>query len=236
MAKKNIFNAQFGGGVEISIPEFGGGMFDDHELEQDNRYIKLKPYEYVPDNLVMYEHAENLAKCFELTKGCRYHAILSGNFILGDLIEAIIVQNNCFCKRLTISTLSYSEENIQSLSNLINGGFIGELNLIVSDYFFSHERNGLIRAAFKALDRNDIFNLAVAGSHTKTCLIESKGGKKLVMHGSANLRSSRNIEQISIEENEDLYDGYWEYQRRIIEKYKIDKKAARGGKLWDLII
>lgn len=217
-------------GVDFSKP-----IFQDDELEQTNKYLETTPYPYISANMVLYENAEYLAKCFELRDNCRYDTLLSGNFIFGDLIEAIVVKHNCFCENLTISTLSYSEENIQSLRNLINGGFIGKLNIIVSDYFFSHERNNLIRKAYKMLDVNNCFNLVVAGVHTKIVLIESKGGKKIVMHGSANLRSSRNIEQCCIEENKELYDGYWGVFEKIVEKYKIDGKAARGGKLWDLI-
>ena len=59
--------------------------------------------------------------------------------------------------------------------------------------------------------------------------------KKWVIHGSANLRSSGNIEQFMIEENEDLYDFNIEYQRRIIDTYATIKKEVGGVKLWQAV-
>jgi hypothetical protein len=38
------------------------------------------------------------------------------------------------------------------------------------------------------------------------CIFETYCGMKIVIHGSANLRSSDNIEQIDIEENEELFN------------------------------
>lgn len=216
--------------------DFKSSIFEIRDLEETSKYIEITKYPYLDEGLVCYENAKLLADNFNLRDNCRYDVLCSGNFIFGDLIEAIIVNNNCYCNNLTISTLSFSYENIQSLGNLMRGGFLKKLNLIVSDYFFSHERNNLIKEAFKVLDLGNKFDLVVAGVHTKIVLIESKGGKKIVMHGSANLRSSRNIEQVCIEENKTLYNAYWDgIFDKIVEKYKVDKIAARGGKLWDII-
>ena len=91
---------------------------------------------------------------------------------------------------MTISTLSLSQDNIDSLANLLDWGYIDELNLIVSAYWFSHERWSLVPYCYERLDKEDKFQLAVAGIHTKTCQFETLGGKRIVIHGSANLRSS----------------------------------------------
>lgn len=112
------------------------------------------------------------------------------------------------------------------------------INLIISDYFYAHERGSLIPYIYDNLDKEDRFQLASASSHTKITMFETLGGKKIVMHGSANLRSSSNIEQFTIEENPGLYDFHFEYHKRIIEKYlTINKdikrnKSLRGEKLW----
>ncbi len=88
---------------------------------------------------------------------------------------------------------------------------------------------------YEALDRKDRFQLAVAGIHTKTVQIETLGGRKIIIHGSANLRSSGNIEQITIEENEDLYDFYEGVFDNVLENYKTINKALRGKKLWKVM-
>lgn len=146
------------------------------------------------------------------------------------------MEKNYHVKEMTISTLSLSENNVDSLGNLMYGQYIDKLNVIVSDYFFSHERDNLVKYMYEELDKDDKeFQLAAAGTHCKITLIETHCGNKFVFHGSANLRSSANIEQVCFEENKTLFDFHNEYNQRIIEKYKTINKSIRVGKLWKLI-
>jgi len=64
---------------------------------------------------------------------------------------------------------------------------------------------------------------------------EMNGGRKYVIHGSANLRSSDNIEQFMIEENSELYDFNYIFHKKIIDNFATVKKSLRGGKLFNLI-
>lgn len=226
--------------IEIDIPEIDLDL-NLGTVKFDNRYQKAKVIQSLPDGMIKYSNAKKLASKIDLDKNDRYNCIVAGNFIFGDFIEAFIVENNIKCLNVTISTLSLDQNNVDSLHNLIEGEFIEELNLVVSDYFYSHERGQLIPYIYRELDIDDKFQLAVAGSHTKICLIKSLGGKHIVIHGSANLRSSSNIEQFTIEENKELYDFYLEYHEAIIEEYKtINKnqkkhKSLRGKKLWEKV-
>ena len=56
-----------------------------------------------------------------------------------------------------------------------------------------------------------------------------------MIHGSANLRSSANIEQFTIEDNPELFDFYEELQDNILDHYKTINKPIRVSKLWNLI-
>lgn len=225
---------------KINIPKIGIDLdLDLHKF--NNRYQKSKQINELPKCMIKYSNALKLAKKVELKEGSRYNCIVAGNFVFGDFIEAFVVNNNAKCINMTISTLSLDQNNVDSLRNLITGGFVEELNLIVSDYFYSHERGSLIPYIYKELDIEDRFQLAVAGSHTKIAMFETSGGKKIVIHGSANLRSSSNIEQFIIEENKELYDFWLEYHNLIIKEYKtINKntkrnKSLRGNKLWQAV-
>lgn len=197
-----------------------------------NRYIKPPRQKPTP---VKYEYAAQLAKSLKIEKDCSYFALVSGNFILGDIFEAIAVNQQIQFKRLDISTLSLSHDNVDSLRNLQMHNYAKEINLIVSDYFFAHERNDIIKYIYQELDRDDSFQLAVAGIHTKITTFETHTGLKIVIHGSGNLRSSRNVEQISIQENAELYEFIQKFNDRIIEKYSTIKKGIRAEKLWELI-
>lgn len=205
------------------------------------RYIKSKIQKNLSENKIKFDNAKKLAKDIDLGEGERYDVLLSGNFIFGDFIEAFIIRNNIKCIEMTISTLSLDQNNIDSLNNLLTNNYVDKLNLIISDYFYAHERSSLIPYIYDKLDIDDKFQLASAGTHTKIIMLETLGGKKIVIHGSANLRSSSNIEQITIEENKQLYDFHFKYHNAIIEKYKTINKdvkkhaSLRANKLWSTI-
>jgi len=199
------------------------------------RYIKPPKVRDIPDRLLKYSLAEELARDILPEHGCRYFVVLDGKFIAGDFFEAFITEHNLHVKRMTISTLSLSENNVDSLANLINGNYVDELNLIVSDYFFSHERHNLVKYLYSQLDKDDKFQLAAAGTHCKICLIETHCGKFFTIHGSANLRSSGNIEQMQIEEGAALYEFNLKYHLSILDTYKTIKKNLRHDTLWQAV-
>jgi hypothetical protein len=203
--------------------------------EFNSRYIKPPICNDVAESFCAYENARKLASEIDISKNARTFCVINGNFIFGDFIEALISERHLKVKSMTISTLSMSENNVDSLCNLLEWGFVDELNLIVSDYFFSHERHNLIPYIYERLDKDNKFQLAVCRTHCKTCILELETGEKIVIHGSANLRSSGNIEQFMIEENRLLYDFNLDYQNKIINLYKSINKSVNGKKLWQAV-
>jgi hypothetical protein len=203
--------------------------------EFETRYIKPPRCQELDENLLCYESAERLAADVVLSPNCYYFVVVNGGFYFGDFIEALIAGNEFRVKKLTISTLSMNENNIDSLANLLTGGLVQELNLIVSDYFYSHERHNLIPYLYQELDQDDKFQLAVAGTHCKLCIFETECGRHVVLHGSANLRSSGNIEQFTIQESAALYRFNDEMQGRIVDKYKTINKPVRHKTLWQAV-
>lgn len=200
-----------------------------------SRYIKPKKSIEVPTKALKYKNALELAKDINFNDFNRYYCIIDGTFIFGDFIEAFIVNYNIKVKKMTISTLSLSLENIESLRNLIYGNYVEELNLIVSDYWFQNERNNLVRHIYDRLDYEDRFQLASASVHTKICIFETSNNRKFVFHGSANLRSSSNVEQLMLEECEILYNFNDEIHDSIIRTYKTINKSVRRKTLWQTI-
>lgn len=230
--------------MDITAPDLGfGGVdgevdldlfdIDGEDYNEFTRYIRPRMYS-VPERFVRYENAQNLAKDIVISDQMpRYDCFISGNFIFGDFIEAFLRRNNCKCTDMIISTLSMSQENIDSLRGLIDHGFIDQLTIIVSVYFFSHERHELIPYIYEQLDINNRLQLAVADVHTKTCQFKTLGGKKIVIHGSSNMRSSGNIEQFTVEWNDDLYDFYEDTFLILADRYKTINKPVRGKEAWN---
>lgn len=203
--------------------------------KRTHRYFAPKKHREISERYLKYSHAEKLAKDIDFNKNKRYHVVIDGTFFFGDFIEAFIVHHNIHVKKLLISTLSLNRNNVDSLANLINGNYVDELNLIASDYFYGHEKHDLIPYMYEKLDVKNKFQLSFAGTHCKICLIESHSGRCYVFHGSANLRSSSNIEQICLEENKELYLWYSEIQYSISEEYKTINKSIRGKQLWQKV-
>lgn len=204
---------------------------------EQSRFIEPHGCEEIAEYRIKYANAQKLADDIgPLELGFRAFVLLDGKFIFGDFIEALIVKNNWLCEELTISTLSMSQDNVDSLANLINGGYLKQLNLIVSHYYFANERSGLMPYLYEKLDINDVLQVAVASLHTKIAMIRTSCGKKITIHGSANLRSSSNIEQIVVEHSTSLFDFCAEVHHNIIKAHQTINKAVRRTSLWQAVL
>jgi hypothetical protein len=212
--------------------DFDGFQLD-FDIQDDTSNTFCKPKICKPKK-VIYDNAVKMANEIELEKDMSIYAIVSGNFIFGDLLEALIVEKQLKTKSLSISTLSLSQDNVDSMANIMYSGLCDELHLIVSSYFYSHERHVLIPYIYDELEKEKPwdFRLSVAGSHMKIALIETDN-LKLTIQGSANLRSSRSVEQFSMIDDQELFDFNKKYIEIIEKTYQINKKSGeRGGKLW----
>mgnify|MGYP000620894161 CR=1 FL=1 len=208
---------------------------DESEAALENRYVKPRRFQHVKERAVKYDNAEALAAEVgtAIMDGERVDALVSGNFIFGDFLEAFAVSQNLKIQSARISTLSISQENVDSLRSLMTHGHIDNLDLIVSDYFWSHNRHNM-KYVYDALDIDNRFQLAVAGIHTKTILLNARG-RKIIISGSANLRSSRSVEMFTVETEPDLYDFHFEWQSRILDRYATVKKSIRASALFDIL-
>jgi hypothetical protein len=216
-----------------------GGKFKPRNVAgvKATRFIEPHDCEEIAEYRVKYDNAVKLATDVgAMPLNFRAFVILDGKFIMGDLIEALIVQNNWLCEELTISTLSMSQANIDSLANLVNGDYLKQLNIIISHFYFANERQGLMPYLYEKLDVNDVLQVAVASVHTKIAMIRTACGKKITIHGSANLRTSSNIEQIVIEHTPSLFDFCAEVHHGIIEAHKTINKPVRRTALWSAVL
>jgi hypothetical protein len=188
--------------------DFDADMFlDDDESPKkqvSTPFARVKRYKR--PRTVKYEYAAQMAKeVGKLDEDEHIFSLISGNFIAGDFIEAWLVENDFVADELIIATLSVSKDNIDSLRLLQDSGRVNKMGMIISDYFFSHERKNGIQYIIDELSSGN-FYMAAAGIHTKITLIKTTCGQHIVIGGSANLRSSRNVEQLTIDNSKVLYD------------------------------
>lgn len=224
--KQHIFDtASFDFDFDLSIDD---GMFD-LSIDDDKmttRFIKPKKTKEIPARLIKYRNAEKLASDIGCSDGMQVICLVDGSFIAGDFIEAFVKTYNLHVKKLSISTLSLNENNVDSLGNLLFDEWADQIDLIVSDGFYANYRNDIIKYMYKELGFDDRFQLAVARVHTKIILIETHCGKKILIKGSANLRSSQSIEHMEIEENKEVFDFFMGFHDHIVETYKTINKGV----------
>lgn len=214
------------------------GDFSETE-EEETRYIRPLKRRFRTDNEILYQNAEKLAKEVKIGFGEAFYAMVSGNFIFGDFLEAFVYHNNLSIKEMHVSTLGLSANNVQSLLSFLetyqsHGVGVKKLTLHISDYFFGHERKkgGLIQYIYQELDKPEFdFQLVVCRTHIKKTIFETEKGGKIVMFGSANMKSSDNLENFMIEENPELYDLSYDFFRKITERYKTINKSIKSREL-----
>lgn len=202
----------------------------------DSRYITPKIPQEKDESMLSYKKAEELASDLTISPGFRHYIIVNGEFCMGDFIEAMFVKNNWHSKKLQIATLSLNENNVDSLENLLDGGFIDSLDIVVSAFFFAHERNRVMKYLYHSLDKENRLQVGVTRSHCKICQFRTDEGLSIIIHGSANLRSSWNLEQIVVEDNEMIYNFNNEFLDEIIKRYATIKKEVPVGDVWQKIL
>jgi hypothetical protein len=206
--------------------EFDLEDFDFTDLGEEKNTF-LKPLINSKKIFVKYENAKNLLKQINPGIGQEVHCLVKGDFIFGDFIEALHVEKNIRSKNLKISTLGMSQDNVDSLVGLIKDGYTDKLDLVVSNYFYSHEKKGLIPYFIKELGKDlEKIDIMVLRSHTKVTLADFTDAK-IVMTGSANLRSAKCIEQFTLTENAEIYQFYSDWFESC-KKYSI---LERGDEL-----
>lgn len=127
--------------------------------------------------------------------GERTHCILRGDFVLCDLIPAIIAARGR-CEHLHIATLGLSVANADTLAMLHERGHVGAITLVCSHYFAQVDKTTTFREVSHRLQPHA--RIIVTRSHAKVIGLPTASGDHFVIEGSANLRSSDNTEQMVI--------------------------------------
>lgn len=192
--------------------DFSSLSFGQHTEQQEEREIPK-----ISTEPACFENAEEMADRLDYDKD--YFAFLSGNFVFGDFLEALIFRQKLEPSEMYVTTLGMGKDNIDSLVNLVEYLGCDKLNLLVSHYFASTERHKLMpymREQFTGLP----IDVAVLRSHTKIALIFSEKGNVLIS-GSANLSSSYNLEQIVIMHDENAINFVKAYLDDIMARFMV---------------
>jgi hypothetical protein len=191
----------------------------------------------IPAHRIKSDNAAALVSALEMPpEGGYVDVIVGGNFIFGDILWPLCKRLGTPC-RLTLSTLSLSSENVTMFRQMFADETMDYLALVLSDYFYAHERRGIYRELCDEL-RPQVVNgscqIAVAGIHTKVICIESPRFK-LVVKGSANLRSSENVEEFSIIRDAQAFAFHRDWHQSILARYATTLTPVRYAAAYQAI-
>lgn len=232
--------------LDFELSDFDLIEMDESEPQENVRILKPRMDVREVTTKALYENAEQFARQIDLTPGHRTFAWVSGTFIFGDIIEALITARNVGIRKLYITTLSLSQENIDSLKNVMMymGEDLERLVLVMSGYQYSHEKFGLVPYMYDQLDDGtNRVQIAFGRWHNKLITIETVLGHTITIHGSANLRSSNSIEQVMVEiDDRELHDFNVGIMEHIAQhfgtiNYNVPRDKLhyyQGWESWDL--
>lgn len=183
------------------------------ESEEEIPKLSIEPAEF--------ENAEAMADRLDYSKD--YFCFVSGNFVFGDFIEALVFKKDLAPSKMYITTLGMGQDNIDSIVNLVDYLGCESVNLLVSHYFAGVERHKLMPYMRQEFSGRPI-DVAVLQSHCKICLIFSEKGNVMIS-GSANLSSSNNVEQFIIMHDENAIAYVKRRLDNIMERFTVFKGA-----------
>lgn len=162
--------------------------------------------------LIQPENALPIVGALPTTPDERLHCILRGDFVLCDLIP-LIVQARGRCPHLRLATLGLSTSNAECIRGLQMKGLVGDVTLIASHYFEQVDKNTTFRRVMTILGEGA--KVVITRSHAKVFLIPTEQGDWFTIEGSANLRSSDNLEQIVIFNDQETHDMHVDWMEAL---------------------
>ena len=143
--------------------------------------------------------AELVRQIADLEEGDRLHAVIPGNFVFAEILTQLAERMKP--ESVTIATLSLAKQNVDALAAALDAGHIGRINFLISEYFAA--TNKQIMAHMEQAAQNRRWRIGTKRTHAKIATLDTN---HLVIETSANLRSSQNVEQLSVFRDRELHN------------------------------
>jgi hypothetical protein len=147
------------------------------------------------------------------------HCLMTGLFDFMLVLTVLIQSRPAKCETLRLTTLAFSRRNVQELCRLIDSRFVERLTLLASD-FMARSNAAVYQGALEELAQARGQTVASARCHAKVACLAFADGSRLVFEGSANLRTNKNVEQLTCIHDAGLHDWHAHW---------IDAEVLRDG-------
>jgi hypothetical protein len=150
------------------------------------------------------------------------HALQTGRYDLMHLIVVIVEMRPVPVNRMRLATLSYNGRNLAEMLRLLDSGKVTQLSLLCSTYFARHGDRDLYEETLQELRRRGQ-QVAAPRSHAKVVTMEFADGEKLVLEGSANLRTNSNWEPFCLIHDAGLHDWHSAWFDELLASHESDQ-------------
>lgn len=135
------------------------------------------------------------------------HALLTGTFDFLLLLTVVIQSRPSRCETLRLATLAFSRRNVAELCRLLDSRRVRRVILLCSD-FMARANAEVYHGAIEELAEARGQTVASARCHAKVACLAFADGERLVFEGSANLRTNKNVENMTAINDRGLHDWH----------------------------
>jgi hypothetical protein len=151
------------------------------------------------------------------------HIICRGNFPLWSIVPAsLTLAAPATIEALHIATLGFSASNAADLLAQVDAGRIKTVAIVASVYFERQNPAEYRIMAEGLAERGQ--RIAALRSHAKIITLALTDGRRFAVESSANLRSCRNLEQITLTQSPVLHDFHAGWIDQVIDAAKKARK------------
>jgi hypothetical protein len=157
------------------------------------------------------------------------HTLLTGTFDFMLVLTCVVQQRLSACAHLRVTTLAFSTRNVQEMAKLLDARLVGRLTLLCSD-FMANSNRAIYDGAVEELATARGQTVASARCHAKVACLAFADGLRLTFEGSANLRTNKNVEQMTAVNDPGLHDWHAAWIDEKVREHEIHQgRSSQTG-------
>lgn len=131
------------------------------------------------------------------------HCTMTGYFDLCHVLVVLLNRFDCPAVEMNLKTLSLSKRNVQEYCALLDQGRVRSMSILAADYFRKIEPEIFAELLTEFRARNQ--RVGIDRDHSKIVCIRLEDGRRYVIETSANQRTNRNKEQLTLYRDAGLF-------------------------------